>query len=84
MRKERQRKIREQAEALVMSVRTVLKQPEKNFWRDTGERDGFAITVERRGTSSTSSGIALGCLTAPGATSSLPGTTLEERLPPQA
>ena len=38
MRKERQRKIREQAEALVMSVRTVLKQPEKNFWRDTGEK----------------------------------------------
>ena len=36
--KERQRKIREQAEALVMSVRTVLKQPEKNFWRDTGEK----------------------------------------------
>ena len=48
------------------------------------KRDGFAITVERRGTSSTSSGIALGCLTAPGATSSLPGTTLEERLPPEA
>ena len=48
------------------------------------KRDGFAISVERRGTSSTSSGIALGCLTAPGATSSLPGTTLEERLPPEA
>ena len=35
-----------------MAVRTVLKQPEKNAQRDPLKRDGLAITVERRGTSS--------------------------------
>ena len=48
-----------------MTMKTVLKQPEKNVQRDPGERDGLAITVERRGTSS---GIALrhlSCLPAP-------------------
>ena len=54
--KERKRKTKEQAEALVMAVRTVLKRPEKNAQRGPGERDGLAITVERRGISS---GIAL-------------------------
>ena len=38
--------------ALVMAVRTILKQPEKNAQRDPGEKDGLAITVERSGTSS--------------------------------
>ena len=52
----RKRKTTEQAEALVMAVRTILKQPEKNAQRDPLKRDGLAITVERRGTSS---GIAL-------------------------
>ena len=51
----RKRKTTEQAEALVMAVRTILKQPEKNAQRDPGEKR-LAITVERRGTSS---GIAL-------------------------
>ena len=35
-----------------MGVRIVLKQPEKNAQRDPGEKDGLALTVERRGTSS--------------------------------
>ena len=45
-----------------MTMKTVLKQPEKNVQRDPGERDGLAITVERRGTSS---GIALRHLSRP-------------------
>ena len=36
--KERQKKTKEQAEALVMAVRIVLKQPEKNAQRDPGEK----------------------------------------------
>ena len=36
--KERQRKTKEQVEALVKPVRTVLKQPEKNAQRDPGEK----------------------------------------------
>ena len=36
--KERQKNTKEQAEALVMAVRTVLKQPEKNAQRDPGEK----------------------------------------------
>ena len=42
------------------------------------KRDGLAITVERRGTSS---GIALRHLNHPGSMSGLQRTTLEERLP---
>ena len=49
-------------EALVMAVKTILKQPEKNAQRDPGEKDGLAITVEGRGTSSK---IALGHLSCP-------------------
>ena len=45
------------------------------------KRDGLAITVERRGTSS---GIALRHLAAPGSMSGMQRTTLEERLPPEA
>ena len=45
-----------------MAMKTVLKQPEKTAQRDPGERDGLAITVERRGTSS---GIALRYLSRP-------------------
>ena len=44
------------------------------------KRDGLAITVERRGTSS---GIALRHLSCPGSMSSLQRTTLEERLRPR-
>ena len=47
------------------------------------KRGGLAIAVERRGISS---GIALRPLSrpAPGSMSDLQGTTLEERLPPEA
>ena len=36
--RERQKKTKEQAEALTMAMRTVLKQPEKNAQRDLGEK----------------------------------------------
>ena len=36
--KERQKKTKELAEALVMAVRTILKQPEKSVHRDPGEK----------------------------------------------
>ena len=48
----RKRKTTEQAEALVMAVRTILKQLEKIPRGTQVKRDGFAITVEGRGTSS--------------------------------
>ena len=51
--KERQRKTKEQAEALAKAVKTVLKELEKDAQRGTQvNRDGLAIAVERRGTSS--------------------------------
>ena len=67
-----------------MAMKIVLKQPEKNA---QVKRDGLAITVERRGTSS---GIALRHvsrlrhLSHPGSMSGLQRTTLEERLPSEA
>ena len=79
--KDRQKKTKKQAEALVMAVRTVLKQPKKTAQRDPGEKGWVAITVERRGTSS---GIARRQLSRPGSMSALQGTTLEDRLPPGA
>ena len=45
--KERQKKTKEQAEALVMAV-TKNKQPEKNAQRDPGEKIWACITVERK------------------------------------
>ena len=45
------------------------------------KRDGLAIAMERRGTSS---GIALRHPSRPGSMSGLQGATLEERLPPEA
>ena len=36
--KERQKKTKEQVEAPVMAVKTILKQPEKNAQRDPGEK----------------------------------------------
>ena len=36
--KERQRKTKEQAEALAMTMKTILKEPEKNAQRDPGEK----------------------------------------------
>ena len=82
--KERQKKTKEKAEAFTMAMKIVLKQPEKNA---QVKRDGLAITVERRGTSS---GIALRHvsrlrhLSHPGSMSGLQRTTLEERLPSEA
>ena len=64
-----------------MAMKTVLKQPEKNAQRDRVKRDGLAIAVERRGTSS---GIALRPLSRPRLHVSLQRTTLEERLPAEA
>ena len=60
--KERQRKTKEQEEAFAMAMKTVLKQPEKNAQGTQVKRDGLAITVERR---RTSSGIALKHLSHP-------------------
>ena len=54
--KEMQKKTKEQVEALVMALRTILKQPEKIPRGTQVKRDGFAITVKGRGTSS---GVAL-------------------------
>ena len=53
--KERQKRTKEQAEALLaseMAMKTVLKQPRKMPRGTQVKRDGLAITVERRGTSS--------------------------------
>ena len=50
--KESQKRTREQAVALAMGMKTILKQPEKIAQRDLGEKNGLAIIVERRGTSS--------------------------------
>jgi len=50
--KEMQKKTKEQVEALVMALRTILKQLEKIPRGTQVKRDGFAITVEGRGTSS--------------------------------
>ena len=38
VKKDKQRKTKEQVEALVVAVRTILKQPEKNAQRDPGEK----------------------------------------------
>ena len=46
--KERQKKTKEQAEALTMAMKTGLKQPEKNAQRDPGEKIWACITVERK------------------------------------
>ena len=79
--KERQKKTKEQEEAFAMAVRTILKQPEKNAQRDPLKRDGLAITVERRGTSS---GIALRHLSRPRLHVPSAKDHTEERLPPEA
>ena len=64
-----------------MAMKNVLKQPEKNAQRDPLKRDGLAITVERRGTSS---GIPLRHPSGPRLHVRSARTTLEERLPPEA
>ena len=44
--KQGRKKTKEKGEALVMAVRTVLKQPEKNAQRTPVKKDGLAVTVE--------------------------------------
>ena len=50
--KERQRKTKEQADTLVMAVRTVLKQPEKNAQRGPGEKGWACYYCGKEGISS--------------------------------
>ena len=57
------------------AMKNVLKQPEKNAQRDPGEK-GWACYYCGK--------VALRRLAAPSSMSSLQGTTLEERLPPEA
>ena len=47
--KERQKKTKEQVEALTMAVRTVLKQPEKNAQRDPGEKGWACYYCGKKG-----------------------------------
>ena len=75
--KERQKKTKEKAEAFAMAMNSLRKMPRGAQVK----RDGLAITVGRRGTSS---GIALRHLSRRGSMSGLQRTTLEERLPPEA
>ena len=76
--KERQKKTKKKEEALAMAMKNSLKNMPRGI---QVKRDGLAITVERRDTSSE---IALRHLSLPGSMSSLQGTTLQERLPPEA
>ena len=64
-----------------MAMKNVFKQPEKDAQRTQVKRDGLAITVEGRGTSSR---IALRHLSRPWFHVHLQRTTLDERLPPEA
>ena len=47
--KERQKKTKEQVEALVMAVKTILKQPEKNAQKDPGEKGWACYYCGREG-----------------------------------
>ena len=47
--KERQKKTKEQVEALVMAVKTILKQPEKNAQRNPGEKGWACYYCGREG-----------------------------------
>ena len=58
----RKRKTKEQAEAIVMAVRSSWKQPEKNAQRDLDEKGWACYYCGKEGTSS---GIALGHLSCP-------------------
>ena len=79
--KERQKKTKEKAEALAMAMKKFLNSLRKMHRGAQVKRDGLAITVERRDTSSR---IALRHLSHPSSMSGLQKTTLEERLPPEA
>ena len=79
--KERQKKTNEQADALAMAMRIVLKQPEKNAHRDPGEKGWACYYCGKEGH------LKQNCPQASkpplGSMSSLQRTTLEERLPPE-
>ena len=47
--KEMQKKTKAQEEALIMAVRTILKQPEKNAQRDPGEKEGACYYCGKEG-----------------------------------
>ena len=79
--KERQRKTKKQVKAFTMAMKPFLNSLRKMPRGTQVKRDGLAITVERRGTSSE---IALRHPSHPGSISGLQGTTLGERLPPEA
>ena len=79
--KERQRKTKEQVEAIEMAVRTILKELEKNALRDLGEKGWACHYCGKEGH------LKWDCpqasKTRPGSMSSLERTTPEERLPPE-
>ena len=80
--KERQKKTKEKAEAFAMTMKNVLKQPEKNVQRDPGEKGWACYYCGKEGH------LKWDCPQAsklrPGSTSGLQRTTLEERLSPEA
>ena len=73
--------MKEKAEAVAMAMKTVLKQPEKNALRDPGEKGWACYYCGKEGH------LKWDCPQAskpPRLLSALQGTTLEERLPPEA
>ena len=80
--KGRQKNTKEQMEALVMAVRTVLKQPEKNAQRDPGEKGWACYYCGKEGH------LKRDCPQAskppPAPCLVCKGTTLKERLAPEA
>ena len=75
--KERQEMIKEQAEALTMAMKTIVRQPEKNALRDPGEKGWACFFCGKEGN-------LFRHQATPSSMSSLQGTTLAETLPPEA
>ena len=73
--KESQKRIREQETALTMSMKTILKQPEKNAQRDPGEKGWTCSYCGKEGLPQ--EGLPSGIQAPPSSKSSLQGTTLE-------